>query len=127
VPHFTVQMLEEKLDGTVEPKIISELTEAVVRVYGEWARPLVVAGLLGVPRNRWGHGGQVTAGAPAIVTLNMREAGLTRPDIDSPPARLIESITEAMSDALGPAIRDELTVLVVGTPEGRSGVGGAVV
>lgn len=127
MPHFNVQMLDEALDGQVEPKIIRALTEAVVNVYGEQARPLVVVELFGVPQGRLGVGGVPVEHNVPIVTLNMREPALTRPTIDDIPARLIASITAALVDVFGEHIRPHVNVLVVGIPTGRSGVGGNVV
>lgn len=127
MPHFSVQMFDELLDGTVESRTIRALTDAVVRVYGEQARPLAVVELFGIPRHRWGSGG-VPAGENApIVTLNMRETALNRPTIDDAPARLITSITDGMVEVFGEHAREHVNVLIVGIPAGRSGVGGDVV
>lgn len=123
MPHLTVLIREETLDGSVEPKIIRALSEAVVAVVGEWARPLVVVDLFGVPEHRWGSGG-IPGEAPApVVTLNMREGGLTHPQIPDAPARLVKSLTEAVVSVLGEGVRQHATVLIVGVPAGRSGVG----
>lgn len=127
MPHFSVQMFEEVLDGDVEPKIIRALTDAVVEVYGEQARPLVVVEIFGIPRRRWGLGGVPADGNLPIVTLNMREPALNRPTIDDAPAQLIASITDAMVEVFSERIRKHVNVLVVGIPRGRSGVGGDVV
>lgn len=127
MPHFNVQMFEEVLDGNVEPKIIRALTDAVVKVYGEQARPLVVVELFGIPQRRWGLGGVPAEGNLPIVTLNMREPALNRPTIDDAPAQLIASITDAMVEVFSERIREHVNVLVVGIPTGRSGVGGDVV
>lgn len=126
MPHLTVQIREEALDGSVEPKLIRALTEAVAAVVGEWARPVAVVELLGVPEHRWGTGG-IPGRAPApVVTLNMREGGLAHPRIPDAPARLIGSLTEAVVTVFGEAVRGDVTVLIVGVPAGRSGVGGEV-
>lgn len=127
VPHFNVQVLEEMLDGEVETRIIRALTDAVVRVYGDAARPLVVIELFGVPRHRWGAGGVPAPQTSAIASLNMRESALHLPAIDDPPARLIASITDALAGVFGDGVREHLNVLVIGIPAGRSGVGGEVV
>ncbi len=127
MPHFNVQMFDEVLDGKIEPKIISALTDAVVDVYGEQARPLVVVELFGIPQHRWGVGGVPAEGSRPIVTLKMRERALSRPTIDDPPAQLIASVTDAMVGVFGENIREHVNVLVVGIPPGRSGVGGDVV
>lgn len=127
MPHFVVRALEESLDGPVEAGLIAELTEAVARVYGEPARELVVVELFGVPRRRWGVGGEVTRGNPVEVTLNMREHALTRPEHEDVPAALIREITEAVLRVLGEQVRDLVGVRIIGVPAGRSGVGGLVV
>ncbi|WP_369246875.1 4-oxalocrotonate tautomerase family protein [Streptomyces sp. R41] len=127
MPHLTVQIREETLDGSTEPKLIRALTDAVAAVVGEWARAVAVVELFGVPEHRWGTGG-VPGEAPApVITLAMREGGLTHPQIPDAPARLIESLTEAAVAVLGEAVRKHVTVLIVGVPAGRSGVGGDVV
>jgi phenylpyruvate tautomerase PptA (4-oxalocrotonate tautomerase family) len=127
MPHFTVHLLEETLDSSVERQVIEALTDAVVGVYGAQARQLVVVELFGVPRGRWGVGGVAIERIEPVVTLTMREPALHRATIDDVPARLIESITDAMTDVFGPDVRDHVHVQVVGIPTGRSGIGGAVV
>ncbi|MCI2417808.1 hypothetical protein MOQ72_10265 [Saccharopolyspora sp. K220] len=123
MPHFSVKLFEEALDGTTEPKIIQALTDAATKVYGADFRPLVGVELFGIPRHRWGSGGAPAEAECAVVTLNMREAGLTRFD----PAALITSITAAMVEVFGEDLRKNVTVNLVGVPPGRSGVGGEVV
>jgi phenylpyruvate tautomerase PptA (4-oxalocrotonate tautomerase family) len=127
MPHFNVQIREEELDGKVEPKLIRALTEAVVTVYGEWARSVAVVELFGIPQRRWGIGGIPSESNAPIVTLNMREPALNLAEIDNAPARLIASTTDAMVTVFGESVRKHLTVLVVGVPAGRSGVGGEAV
>jgi phenylpyruvate tautomerase PptA (4-oxalocrotonate tautomerase family) len=127
MPHFNVQIREEELDGKVEPKLIRALTEAVVTVYGEWARAVAVVELFGIPHRRWGIGGIPSEANAPIVTLNMREPALNLPGIGNAPAGLIASITDAMVTVFGEPVRKHVTVLVVGVPAGRSGVGGEAV
>jgi phenylpyruvate tautomerase PptA (4-oxalocrotonate tautomerase family) len=122
MPHFTVDMWEEALDGQVEPAIIRALTDSVVRVYGERARSLAVVGLRGVPRSRWGVGGAPAGDHRPVVTLSMREPALHM--VDDAPARLISAITDAMVEVLGDGLRPHLTVMIEGIPTGRSGVAG---
>jgi phenylpyruvate tautomerase PptA (4-oxalocrotonate tautomerase family) len=127
MPHMNVLTFEEDLDGEVEALLIARLTEAVVEVYGERARELVVVELFGVPRGRWGRGGRPAAGdeRAARVTLNMREPALHRPEIEGDiPALLIRSLTDGVVDVLGESVRGDVTVVVNGIPTGRSGVGG---
>jgi phenylpyruvate tautomerase PptA (4-oxalocrotonate tautomerase family) len=122
MPHFNVHMIEEALDGDVERATIGALTEAVVEVYGERARPLAVVEIIGVPRQRWGVGGTPAAEHHPAVTLHKREPALHM--VEDAPQRLIAAITDAMAGVLGDDVRDRVTVTVVGIPTGRSGVGG---
>jgi phenylpyruvate tautomerase PptA (4-oxalocrotonate tautomerase family) len=124
MPHLNVHLFEESLDGEVEPRLIAGLSEAMARVYGDWARAAAVVELHGVPRRRWGLGGRPAAEEAPVVTLNMREPALSIPGIDDPPARLIASVTDAMASVLGESVRPRVTTVVVGVPTGRSGVGG---
>jgi phenylpyruvate tautomerase PptA (4-oxalocrotonate tautomerase family) len=128
VPHFHVHVSEHTLDGTVEPKMIRALTDAVVDVYGERARDLAVVEIFRVPPGRWGRAGEpVTDGTAAQVTLNMREVALTRPDVEDAPRRLIAAITDAVAGVFDDSIRAQLNVVIVGIPQGRSGVAGEIV
>jgi len=122
MPHFNVHMFEEALDGEVEPATIRALTEALVDVYGERARELVVVEIFGIPRHRWGIGGAPATEHRPTVTLHMREPALHL--VDDAPGRLIASITDAMAGVLGDGVRDLLAVTIVGIPTGRSGVAG---
>lgn len=127
MPHLTVQIREETLDGDVEPKLVRALTDAVAAVVGEWARAVAVVELFGVPAHRWGTGGTPGEAPAPLVTLTMREGGLTHPGIPDASARLIRSLTEGVTAVLGESVREHVTVLIVGVPAGRSGVGGEVV
>lgn len=49
MPHLTVHALESDLSGR-ESALIEALTDAVVAVYGEWAREIAVVHLIGLPR-----------------------------------------------------------------------------
>ena len=122
MPHFNVHMFEEALDGEVEPATIRALTDAMVEVYGERARELVVGEIFGIPRHRWGIGGTPATEHRPTVTLHMREPALHL--VDDAPERLIASITDAMAGVLGAEVRDHLAVTIVGIPTGRSGVAG---
>ena len=57
MPHLTARVPEAQLAGR-EPSLITALTDAVVQVYGEWARGLVVVYLDGIPQGRRGIGGR---------------------------------------------------------------------
>jgi phenylpyruvate tautomerase PptA (4-oxalocrotonate tautomerase family) len=124
VPHMQVRLVEEELGGGIEARVIAAMTDAVVSVYGEWVRPQAVVDILGVPRARWGVGGVPGAAVSPQVTLTTRERALQAPD---GARRLIEAITSAVGDLFGDRVRESADVVLVGTPEGRSGVGGVPV
>ncbi|MFC5664921.1 hypothetical protein ACFP3U_18265 [Kitasatospora misakiensis] len=126
MPHFSVHIREEALDGTVEPKLISALADAVGAVYGQEFRRLVGVDLIGIPQHRRGVGGvQVDHDAP-LVTLSMREAAYHLPEVPDAPARLVATTTDALADVLGEAVRKQVIVTIVGVPDGRTGVAGSV-
>ncbi|MER5612275.1 MULTISPECIES: hypothetical protein [unclassified Streptomyces] len=126
MPHFSVHIREEALDGTVEPKLISALTDAVGSVYGAEFRRLVGVDLIGIPQHRRGIGGSPTDDDAPLVTLSMREAAYHVPEIPDAPARLVAATTEAMADVLGESVRKQVIVTIVGVPNGRTGVAGTV-
>jgi phenylpyruvate tautomerase PptA (4-oxalocrotonate tautomerase family) len=72
VPHLDVYALEADLAGR-EEALIGGLTEAVVAVYGEWARESVVVRLIGLPPGRWGIGGQPAANPAPSVAFGINE------------------------------------------------------
>jgi phenylpyruvate tautomerase PptA (4-oxalocrotonate tautomerase family) len=126
LPHLDVHALESDLVGREAP-LIEKLTDAVVAVYGEWARPTVIVRLIGLPANRWGVGG-VPARAPSpTVTFGIREAVFQRPDADDVVARLVAGVTDAVAGVIGERVRAAVTVEFVGVPAGRTGFGGVVV
>ncbi|MEU8364397.1 tautomerase family protein [Nonomuraea sp. NPDC048882] len=125
MPHLTARLPESKLSGR-EPELIAALTEAVVHVYGEWARDLVVVHLDGVPRGRWAVGGKVVDDAAAAITFGIREAALTRPGGKEIAARLVAGLTDAVADVLGAETRAGTSIDLVAMPEGRSGLGGII-
>ncbi|GAA1628565.1 hypothetical protein GCM10009733_026640 [Nonomuraea maheshkhaliensis] len=125
MPHLTARLPESKLSGR-EPELIAALTEAVVQVYGEWARDLVVVHLDGVPRGRWAVGGKVVDDAAAAITFGIREAALTRPGGKEIAARLVAGLTDAVADVLGAETRAGTSIDLVAMPEGRSGLGGII-
>lgn len=126
MPHLTVHVLEDQLAGR-ESALIASLTEAVVDVYGEWARSIAVVQLVGVPAGRWGVGGRVAAEAGPAVTFGVRAVAFDRPDSGDLLARLAAGVTDAVASVLGEAVRQNVTVEFVGTPDGRTAVGGAIV
>jgi phenylpyruvate tautomerase PptA (4-oxalocrotonate tautomerase family) len=126
MPHLTVHVLESDLAGR-EADFIEKLTDAVVAVYGDWARSIAVVRLIGLPANRWGIGG-IPAHAPApSVTFGIRESVFSRPDADEIVARLVSEVTDAVVAVVGERVRPGVTVDLIGAPVGRTGVGGVVV
>jgi phenylpyruvate tautomerase PptA (4-oxalocrotonate tautomerase family) len=125
MPHLTARLPEAQLAGR-EPALIAALTSAVVEVYGEWARDLVVVQLDGVPPGRWGIGGRAADDAAPAITFGIRETALTRPGGSQIAARLVAGITDAVARVLGEQARAGTSVELVATPEGRSGLGGAI-
>ena len=125
MPHLTARVPEARLAGN-EPALITALTDALVQVYGEWAREIVVVHLDGVPRGRWGIGGKAVDDAAPAITFGIREAALTRPGGDETAARLVSVLTDAVASVLGEQARRGTSVELVATPPGRSGVGGAM-
>jgi phenylpyruvate tautomerase PptA (4-oxalocrotonate tautomerase family) len=125
MPHLTVRAPEAQLAGR-EPALITVLTDAVVEVYGEWARDLVVVQLDGIPPGRWGVGGRAADDAAPAITFGIREAALTRPDGKEIAARLVAGLTDAVAGVLGEQARGGTSVELVATPAGRSGLGGAI-
>lgn len=125
MPHLTARVPEAQLAGR-EPALISALTESVVQVYGEWARDLVVVHLDGIPRGRWGIGGRTVDNAAPAITFGIREAALTRPGGSETAARLVAVLTDAVASVLGEQVRSGTSIELAATPEGRSGLGGAI-
>jgi phenylpyruvate tautomerase PptA (4-oxalocrotonate tautomerase family) len=125
MPHLTARVPEARLAGH-EAALITALTDAVVEVYGEWARDLVVVHLDGIPQGRWGIGGRAVGDAAPTITFGIREAALARPDGDQIAARLVAGLTDAVASVLGEQTRSGTTVELVATPAGRTGVGGTI-
>ncbi|MFB8241437.1 hypothetical protein ACFC58_33365 [Kitasatospora purpeofusca] len=126
MPHFTVHIREEALDGTVEPKLIGALADAVGAVYGREFRRLVGVDLIGIPQHRRGIGGEPVDHDAPLVTLSMREAAYHLPEVPDAPARLVVATIDALAGVLGEAVREQVVVTIVGVPDGRTGVAGAV-
>jgi phenylpyruvate tautomerase PptA (4-oxalocrotonate tautomerase family) len=125
MPHLTARVPEAQLAGH-EPALITALTDAVVKVYGEWARDLVVVYLDGIPQGRWGIGGRAVDDAAPAITFGIREAALTRPDGNEIAARLVAGLTGAVASVLGEQARSGTSVELVAAPAGRAGLGGAI-
>ncbi|MDW5322813.1 hypothetical protein [Plantactinospora sp. KLBMP9567] len=126
MPHLDVHALESDLAGH-ETALIQHLTDAVVAVYGEWARTITVVRLTGLPPNRWGIGGTPAQAPSPSVTFGIKEAVFSRPDADEIVARLVSGVTDAIVDVFGERVRAGLMVEFVGAPAGRTGIGGVVV
>jgi phenylpyruvate tautomerase PptA (4-oxalocrotonate tautomerase family) len=94
------------------------LTDAVVDVYGDWARDIVVVHLDGLPKGRWGIGGRAVDDAAPAVTFGIREDALTRPDGKAVAARLVAGATDAVASVLGEQTRSGTSVELVASPEG---------
>lgn len=125
MPHATVRMPEAQLAGH-EQALITAITEAVVGVYGEWARDIAVVHLEGIPQGRLGIGGKTADDAAPAITFGIREAALTRPDGSQIAARLVAGLTDAVAGVLGEQVRGDTSVELVATPEGRTGVAGVI-
>ena len=126
MPHLIVYASEPDLAGR-EAEVISGLTDAVVGVYGEWAREIAVVQLVGIPVGRWGIGGTPAEAPAPRVTFGIKDAAFSRPDADAIVAGLVKGVTEALVRVFGERVRAGTTMELVGTPAGRSGVGGEVV
>ncbi|MEU7867735.1 tautomerase family protein [Dactylosporangium sp. NPDC049140] len=126
MPHLSVHVLERDLAGR-ETALIESLTEAVVAVYGEWARSLAVVHLIGLPANRWGIGGTPAEAPSPTVTFGIKEGAFARPDAGEVVARLVAAVTDAIVAVFGERVRAGVTVELVGTLPGRTGIGGVVV
>ena len=126
MPHVVLHALEPEITGR-EADLIAGLTDAVVSVYGEWARSSVDVRLIGIPAGRWARGGvQVDTAAPSV-TFGMREEVFARADAPQVVARLVSAFTDAVTAVFGDERRAEVLVELVGQPVSRSGLGGRVI
>lgn len=126
MPHLAVHVLEPQLAGN-EDALVTALTDAIVGVYGEWARPLVVVRLVGVPLGRWAVGGALAETAAPEVTLGIRAGALSRPDGAEIARLVVAEITDALTGVLGNEFRDATLVELVPQHDDRVGVGGRLV
>jgi phenylpyruvate tautomerase PptA (4-oxalocrotonate tautomerase family) len=125
MPHLTVHALEADLAGR-ESALAESLTDAVVDVYGEWARELVTIRMVGMPTHRSFVAGRVLDAVAPSVTFGISESAYPRPDADTIVANLIARVTDAVASVFGEATRAGIRVELVATPADRSGVGGVV-
>ncbi|WP_290863094.1 hypothetical protein [Hamadaea sp.] len=83
--------------------------------------------LIGLPPGRWGIGGVPAQSPSPSVTFGIKEGVFDRPDADEIVARLVSGVTDAIADVVGERVRDGVLIEFVGTPAGRTGLGGVVV
>jgi phenylpyruvate tautomerase PptA (4-oxalocrotonate tautomerase family) len=126
MPHLTVHALDHQLDGH-EQTLAAALTEAVVAVYGEWAREIAVVQLVGLPAGRWTVGGEAPDTVAPAVTFGIRAGALTRPDTPDILRRLATGVTDAIAGTLGEDLRAGTVVEFVGQPDEFTAVGGHLV
>jgi len=124
VPHLTVHLPENRLTGN-EPELITALTEAIIDVYGEWARDLVSIRLAGVSAGRFAQGGKAVD-TNASVTLGVRAGVFDRPDAAEITTRLGTALTDAITQVLGEGLRAGTMVELVASPPERTFVGGSL-
>ncbi|WP_399895080.1 4-oxalocrotonate tautomerase family protein [Streptomyces sp. BBFR51] len=124
MPHLTVHLPESRLTGK-EPLLVAALTDAIVDVYGDWARDLVSVRLAGVPAGRFAQGGKVVE-TNASVVLGVRAGVFDRPDAAQVTARLGAALTDAMARVIGDDLRSGAMVELVASPPERTFVGGAL-
>jgi phenylpyruvate tautomerase PptA (4-oxalocrotonate tautomerase family) len=126
MPHLTVYALEADLAGR-ETALAASLTDAVVAVYGEWARGLVSIRMLGIPPRRSFVGGHLQDVVPPAVTFGISDAAVARPDAETIVANLIAHVTDAVAAVFGDSVRAGITVDLVPGPPSLSGIGGTIV
>jgi phenylpyruvate tautomerase PptA (4-oxalocrotonate tautomerase family) len=126
MPHLTLHAAEADLSGR-EEALAAAVTDAIVAVYGEWVRDQISVQLVGVPPGRWAIGGRLVDHVPPSVTFGIREAVFARSDADTVVADLISNVTNAIASILGERHREGITVELVASPAGRTGVGGVVI
>ncbi|MCL2732397.1 MAG: 4-oxalocrotonate tautomerase family protein [Actinomycetia bacterium] len=124
MPHLTVHLPENRLTGK-EPLLIAALTDAIVDVYGAWARDHVSIRLAGVPAGRFAQGGKAVD-TTASVTLGIRAGVFDRPDAADITARLGAALTDAVTRVVGDDLRTGTTVELVASPPERTFVGGSL-
>ncbi len=124
MPHLSVHLPESRLTGK-EPALVAALTDAIVDVYGEWARDLVSMHLTGVPAGRFAQGGKAVETNAAVV-LGVRAGVFDRPDAAEISARLGSGLTDAITRVVGDDLRAGTMVELVASPPERTFVGGVL-
>ncbi|WP_409235731.1 hypothetical protein [Streptomyces sp. PA5.6] len=104
---------------------MAALTDAIVDVYGEWARDLVSMHLTGVPAGRFAQGGKAVETNAAVV-LGVRAGVFDRPDAAEISARLGSGLTDAITRVVGDDLRAGTMVELVASPPERTFVGGVL-
>ncbi|MEU8119086.1 hypothetical protein AB0C21_10310 [Spirillospora sp. NPDC049024] len=122
MPHLTAHLPEDKLAGR-ESELVTALTEAIVGVYGEWARDLATVHLSGVPAGRLAQGGKAVDTNASLV-MGVRAAAFDRPDAPEIMASLAAGLTDAITTVLGEDFRPGTTVELVASPQERTFVAG---
>ncbi|WP_035859189.1 hypothetical protein [Cryptosporangium arvum] len=126
MPHLLVHALDHDLDGR-EADLIATITDAIVAVYGDWAREHAVVQLIGLPAGRWGIGGEPAVNPAPRVTFGIRDGVFSRPDAPDILGRLAVGVTDALVTAIGEHVREGTTIEFVGAPDGRTAIGGVLV
>ncbi|WP_168221176.1 hypothetical protein [Actinomadura sp. WMMA1423] len=123
MPHLTAHVPEDKLAGN-ESELVTAFTEAIVGVYGEWARDLATVHLSGVPAGRFAQGGKPVDTIVSLV-MGVRAAAFDRPDAPEIMASLAAALTDATTAVLGEDLRPGTTVELVPSPQEHTFVAGA--
>lgn len=126
MPHLLVHALDSDLDGR-EADLIAAITDAIVAVYGDWAREIAVVQLIGFPLGRWGIGGKPAPSPAPRVTFGIRDGVFSRADGPDILGRLAAGVTDAIATVVGGHVREGTTIEFVGAPDGRTSVAGALV
>lgn len=122
MPHLTAHVPETRLSGR-EPELITALTEAIVTVYGEWARDVASVRLAGVPEGRFAQGGKAVD-TVVSVALGIRATMFDMPNAAEISASLGTALTDAVTQVLGEDLRAGTTVELVASPADRTFVAG---
>ncbi|PZT70786.1 hypothetical protein DN402_05320 [Streptomyces sp. SW4] len=122
MPHLTVHLPENRLTGK-ESMLVTALTDAIVSVYGEWARDLVSIRLTGVPAGRFAQGGKAVDTSASVV-MGIRAGVFDRPDAAQITAHLGTALTDALTHVIGDDMRTGTMVELVASPPERTFLGG---
>ncbi|BBH69624.1 hypothetical protein ACTI_63090 [Actinoplanes sp. OR16] len=123
MPHLTLHALDTDLTGH-EPALIAALTDAIVSVYGDWARPHAHVRLVGVPTGHWGIDGIPAPDPAPAITFGIRADALTRPDTPDILTRLAAALTDATASILGEHHHPGITVDFTGRQPAHTAIGG---